>query len=353
MPRTASGPLPELLAFDRLVARAGARIDAQVVCEVDANGRRHPVPVAIIGSSRPDAPAVGYFGGVHGLERVGAAVVLSHLQGIVARLEWDHALERQLESIRMVFMPVVNPGGMALGMRANPNGVDLMRNAPVDARERVPFLVGGQRVGNGLPWYRGVEGAAMEPESSALCAVVQAEMLSRPFSIAVDCHSGFGLHDRIWFPFAHTREPIEHLADVQALSAIFDEAHASHRYVFEPQSRQYLAHGDLWDHLYLLACRSPGTLFLPTTLEMGSWTWVRKNPLQLLSREGIFNPLIAHRMQRVLRQHTVWLDFAARAAESHARWVPVGAARERARAEAIRRWYAAPSRAAPRTPAST
>ena len=98
-----------------------------------------------------------------------------------------------------------------------------------------------------------------------------------------------------------------------------------HRYVLEPQSRQYLTHGDLWDHLYLRACARPG-MFLPLTLEMGSWLWIKKNPRQLFSRHGIFNPVIAHRQQRVLRRHVAWLDFIVRAACSHARWVPTGAA---------------------------
>jgi len=29
--------------------------------------------------------------------------------------------------------------------------VDLMRNAPVDALDAVPWLIGGQRIGAGLP----------------------------------------------------------------------------------------------------------------------------------------------------------------------------------------------------------
>ena len=52
--------------------------------------------------------------------------------------------------------------------------------------------------------------------------------------------------DRIWFPYAHTRRPIEHLAELHALSTVFEASHVHHRYVIEPQSRQYLAHGDLW-----------------------------------------------------------------------------------------------------------
>ena len=38
-------------------------------------------------------------------------------------------------------------------------------------------------------------------------------------------------------------------------------------------------------------------------MEMGSWTWVKKNPRQFFSLLGIFNPLIQHRQLRVLRRH--------------------------------------------------
>jgi hypothetical protein len=180
----------------------------------------------------------------------------------------------------------------------------------------------------------------MEVESAALVRVVEEELLSREFSIAIDCHSGFGFSDRIWFPFAHTAQPIAHLPEVHALIEVFDQAHAQHRYVFEPQSRHYRAHGDLWDHLYLRGTATPGPTFLPLTLEMGSWLWVKKNPRQLLSRDGIFNPQIAHRRSRVLRRHAPWLDFVARAACSHHNWRPSGAAREQHRRSALARWYA-------------
>jgi hypothetical protein len=239
-----------------------------------------------------------------------------------------------------VFMPIVNPGGMMRGTRANPAGVDLMRNAPVDARDTVPFLVGGQRISAGLPWYRGRRGDPMEVESAALCDVVRRELHGRAFSLALDCHSGFGMRDRIWFPFAHRRGPIPHLAHLHALHEIFEQSNSHHQYVFEPQSRQYLAHGDLWDHLYLLACERKDAVFLPLTLEMGSWRWVKKNPRQLFSRHGIFNPLIAHRQQRVLRRHLPLLDFTARAAASAGMWLPGAASLERHRAAAQALWYA-------------
>ena len=340
-PHPAKPPeLPELTALERIIELGRSSLQARIVGRVELpQGGSYPLHVVTLGNAAPDMPAVGYFGGVHGLERIGSGVVIAHLQSLVMRLQWDSTLHRQLESVRMVFMPVVNPGGMLLGTRANPAGVDLMRNAPVEARERVPFLVGGQRISAGLPWYCGPYGMPMQTESQALCDVVRAELLGRPFSVAVDCHSGFGAKDRIWFPFAPTRSPIMHLAEMHALRNILVESHSYHRYIFEPQSLQYLAHGDVWDHLYLHACSMPGQVFLPLTLEMGSWLWVKKNPRQLFSRHGIFNPLIEHRQQRVLRQHQQLLDFLSRAASGHARWLPRSDTRTRQHALALQEWY--------------
>jgi len=179
----------------------------------------------------------------------------------------------------------------------------------------------------------------METESRALCELVERELLARPFSIALDCHSGFGAVDRIWFPYAHTRRPIDHLAEVHALGAVFEATHAHHRYVIEPQSGQYLAHGDLWDHLYEQARARQGPVFLPLTLELGSWIWVKKNPRQLFTRQGIFNPLVEHREHRVLRRHLAWFDFLTRAAASHVYWLPRGDQRIRHERAALDRWY--------------
>ncbi|HYB49985.1 MAG TPA: M14 family zinc carboxypeptidase [Burkholderiaceae bacterium] len=331
--------LPELDELQRIVAAGGAQLQARVVCEVRSGKHSFPVHVITLGNPSRDVPAVGFFGGVHGLERIGSEVVIAYLASLVMRLKWDSVLQWQLENLRFVFMPLVNPGGMSLGTRANPRGVDLMRNAPISALEDVPFLIGGQRISPRLPWYRGTSHGAMEPENEAVCQVVDEELLSRRFSIALDCHSGFGISDRIWFPYAYTTRPIGHLAEIHALKDIFDRTHAYHRYIFEPQCRMYLAHGDLWDYLYLRACKEPERTMIPLTLEMGSWLWVRKNPRQLFTRYGIFNPTIEHRQHRVLRRHLPWLDFVARAACSHARWVPTDEARRAHRALALQSWY--------------
>ncbi len=340
---TTTTTLNELIELQRIIDAGGAHFDTRVVCEVDVLDRRFPVYSIAMGTNRADAPVIGFFGGFHGLERIGAEVVMAHLNSIAMRLKWDSTLHALLESVRLVFMPLVNPGGIWRGTRANANGVDLMRNAPVESAEKVPYLLGGQRVSRRLPWFRGVEGCAMEAENLAVCAVVEAELLSRPFSLSVDCHSGFGARDRVWFPYAHTHEPIHHLAEMHALMEIFGETNSHHRYVFEPQSCQYLAHGDVWDYLYQKSLAMPSRIFLPLTLEMGSWIWVKKNPRQLFSRHGMFNPLIAHRQQRVLRRHLPLLDFFARAAGSRERWLPSDESREQHRLRAMQAWYSVTS----------
>jgi hypothetical protein len=126
---------------------------------------------------------------------------------------------------------------------------------------------------------------------------------------------------------------------MHALKSIFVQSHSHHRYIIEPQSLQYLAHGDVWDHLYREACAEPQRVFLPLTLEMGSWLWVKKNPRQLFSRHGIFNPLIEHRQQRVLRQHQSLLDFLSRAACGHHLWLPRNENRAAHHAQALQDWY--------------
>lgn len=331
--------LSELAELEGILNQGGSYMKCHELAQVDVGGHRFPVLAVTLGNPDPEVPAVAFFGGVHGLERIGTAVVLSYLRNLASRLRWDRLLHFKLESVRLVFVPVVNPGGMWCGTRANPSGVDLMRNAPVDAEELPPFLLGGHRFGARLPWYRGAAGAAMEIEAAALCRMVEEELLTRDFSIALDCHSGFGILDRIWFPYACTRRPIRDIAEVHALSEIFDQMHPHHRYVFEPQSRQYLAHGDLWDFLYRRAEAVPEKLFLPLTLEMGSWMWVKKNPRQLFSRYGIFNPMIEHRQQRVLRRHFAWFDFIVRAAASHRHWRPEGKASQQHQELALQRWY--------------
>ncbi len=215
-----------------------------------------------------------------------------------------------------------------------------MRNAPIDAKDKVPLLGGGHRLSRWLPWYRGRRGEPMEPEAQALCCAVEEELFPRPFSLVVDCHSGFGARDRVWFPYARTKRPFPGLAEVFALKMLFEQTYPHHRlYAIEPQAQHYTAHGDLWDYLYDESQGRSDGVFLPLTLEMGSWLWVKKNPRQMLKFGGMFNPILPHRQQRVLRRYLVLFEFLMRAAQGYRNWLPVGHERARLWEDALRYWY--------------
>jgi hypothetical protein len=228
---------------------------------------------------------------------------------------------------------------MWMGTRCNPQGVDLMRNAPVESSEKVAWMVGGQRFSARLPWYRGQLNGPMEIENQAITNLVEEELIPRRFSVVLDCHSGFGLRDRIWFPYAHSRKPFEFLAEIHALKNLFDHTYPNHTYLFEPQCKQYLTHGDIWDYLSQRSGQSTDRIFLPLTLELGSWLWVKKNPRQLFSLRGMFNPMVPHRLQRVLRSHMLWLDFLTRAASAHQHWLPAAESRKHHMEAAHSYWY--------------
>lgn len=130
--------------------------------------------------------------------------------------------------------------------------------------------------------------------------------------------------------------------ELRALAGVIEDSLPHHGYRIEPQAGAYTIRGDLWDHLYgaHLAARRPG-VFLPLTLEMGSWLWVKKNPRQLLVREGSFNPIKPHRVQRTLRRHQSLIELLHRAVASHEAWTVLDAPRRLDLARrAFAAWYA-------------
>ena len=111
--------LPELSALERILELGAPHLEVRVVRQAAlASGANLPIYAIALGNPDPEMPAVGFFGGVHGLERIGSEVVMAYLQNVVMRLRWDMTLNRQLEHMRLVFMPIVNPGGMWAATRA-------------------------------------------------------------------------------------------------------------------------------------------------------------------------------------------------------------------------------------------
>jgi hypothetical protein len=276
-----------------------------------------PVMGMSFGSRDPKAPVLGLFAGVHGLERIGSQVVLSLLQSFAESLLWDESLKQTLTEIRILFVPIINPWGILDKSRSNPNGVDLMRNSPIEAEEKPTWLVGGHHLSAKLPWYRGKE---LQSETKAVIDFCREQFFQSEAVISLDFHSGFGLQDQIWFPFAKTTKAFPHLAENFRLFENFERSYPNHVYKIEPQSLNYTTHGDLWDYLYQEFSRQSDRTYLPLCLEMGSWLWVKKNPLQILSKVGPFNPIKSHRQKRTLRRHIPLFDYLIRATRSAKTW---------------------------------
>jgi hypothetical protein len=330
--------LPEWILFEQILRdlKPFGRIHHLGHTASAKKNLRFPLLAMSFGNPNPQAPTLALFGGVHGLERIGAQVVLALMRSFSELILWDELLKHSLEKIRLVFFPLINPIGMMEVQRSNPNGVDLMRNSPTEASEST-WLVGGQRYSPLLPWFRGHE---LEPEAKAMIELCRSQIFSAEAAIAVDFHSGFGLQDQVWFPYAKTTEPFPHLAEAYALTESFDRTYPNHFYRIEPQSKNYTTHGDVWDYVYDEYRRQNRGTFLPLTLEMGSWMWVRKNPLQIFSSLGPFNPMKPHRVKRILRRHMTLYDFLLRSTVSHQKWSKLSSEQHNKYSErAYQKWY--------------
>jgi hypothetical protein len=313
--------LSEIDQIERMIPELGTRARFDVLAYSQKDDLKMPIYKITFGSEDPTAPVLGFTGGVHGLERIGSQVSISLLNSLAHLVAWDKSIQETLKNVRIFFIPTVNPVGIYRKTRANPRGVDLMRNAPVEA-DNAPKWVGGHRHGPLFPWFRGYEGQPMEVEAQALVDAVDNEIKHSRCAITMDLHSGFGFQDRIWFPYAKTIKPFPDLPSAYRLKELLDRTYPYHFYQFEPQAQSYTTHGDLWDYLYdrHLQDKRPG-MYMPLCLEMGSWMWVKKNPWQIFSAAGPFNPMKLHRLRRILRRHNTLMEFLIRAVASKNAWV--------------------------------
>lgn len=310
---------PELQRILDLSKVQTSLVRSEVLADVRVGNKTYPIHGFVIGSQDKNVPTFGLFGGVHGLEKIGTHLALHHLESLIKQLEWDSELQERFQKLRLVSIPMVNPWGVTSYRRSNPNGVDLMRNAPVEAETKTPFLLGGHHISNKLPWYRG-EG--LEIESQTLINFVKKEMFEAEYSVSLDLHSGFGVKDRLWYPYAKTSSDFPLVKEALRFKKLFEESFPNHVYLIEPQSLSYTTNGDLWDYLFdeHYAVNKNKRIYIPWCLEMGSWIWIKKNPKQLFSLLGAFNPILPHRYKRIMRRHYILLDFFMRSTLNHKNW---------------------------------
>ncbi len=312
--------LPEIQQIEKRIQDLGSLARSEVLAYSSDQELKFPLYKVSFGSEDPQAPVLGLIGGVHGLERIGSQVCISLLNSFSELVKWDRSLQETLKHCRVFFIPTVNPVGIYRKTRCNPQGVDLMRNAPIEA-DNPQFMLSGHRYGPRWPWYRGPEGADMQIESQALVASVQREIKESKVAVTVDFHSGFGLRDRLWFPYAKTTKPYPDVGIMYAWKELFEKTYPHHFYQVEPQAKNYTTHGDLWDYIYdRHRERKEAGLYLPLCLEMGSWLWVKKNPWQIFSSEGPFNPVKGHRLTRTLRRHNTLFEFLLRSVATPELW---------------------------------
>lgn len=312
--------IPELLDLNKLEALASPHVRFKTLDTVSYKGEDFPIRSITIGSEDKSAPTFGLFGGVHGLEKIGSQVVIAFFNTFIQQLSWDKNLAESMKNFRIVSIPIINPVGVARFSRSNGNNVDLMRNAPVEAIGKTIPLASGHRLSPMIPWYRGEEGV-LEKESQTLINFVKEEMFGSTLSIALDVHSGFGMKDQIWYPYAKTKDPFPLENEAQSLRRLLDRTYPHHIYKFEAQADNYLTHGDLWDYMFDEYQKNHKNIFLPLTLELGSWSWIRKNPLQLFSKVGLFHPIKEHREARIMRRHILLLDFLIKSLRNPEAWL--------------------------------
>jgi hypothetical protein len=281
-----------------------------------------PLPLVEMGSQDPRDPCLLLVSGVHGLEKIGVEILLTIMQTLAALGSWDHGLQTILRRIRIVFYPFANPVGILRHTRATGDGIDMMRNAALEGQQiRWYQLYAGHRLSRFLPWYRGKAGEPCGIEAQSLMQLTRDIIGQSIFTLSLDIHSGFGQRDRLWFPFAYTQRAFPQAGLIYRLKDMLKEALPHHVYRIEPQSTSYRTHGDLWDYLYLRhqdeSHANRAATFLPLTLELGSWLWLKKNPRQLFLPFGTFDPILPHRRQRTLRRHWALFDFLLRLVSSH------------------------------------
>ncbi len=302
----------ELRVVEKLLEYSHPLVKHEVLGHVTSSNQCLPIHSFVIGNDSASVPTLGLFAGVHGIEKIGTHVVANYLEKLFIELSWNEDLMEELSNFRIVAIPLINPGGMFLNKRSNPNGVDLMRNSPtiVEDGEKT-FFLSGHKISNALPWYQGDSGKEMELELQLLISFVKKYIFTSPVSFSIDFHSGFGMQDRLWFPYGKTRRNFKDYDLVMRVKQLFDKSFSFHRYIIEPQSTWYLIEGDVWDHIYdeYQKLKSEEAVYIPWTIEMGSWSWVRKNPRQILTFEGLFNPIKNHRYERAMRRHFILIDY--------------------------------------------
>lgn len=274
-------------------------------------GQRWPIYLLEIGRKRAfknHAPLIA--SGVHGLETIGIRIHLDILRSVLNPKSRFYSEDLAGGKLAIYSIPILNPAGVVRLTRANATGVDLNRNSGVTAEKAIPFF-GGHRISSTLPYFRG---GTQQRETRALFRFLREDFLRRRKKIhmALDIHSGYGSQNYLWWPYSFSNKKVFQEEAFESIAAGLRAKHPLYR--IEPMALSYQTHGDLWDYALLdfekRQKEKPGkSLFLPFTLEIGTWQELKKSPSRLFTPEKIFNPPKSSR-KAYLKEHRqlIW-DF--------------------------------------------
>jgi len=71
--------LPELIELNRLLDEAPSALSSRVAHTVEVDGSALPIHVLTLGNPDPALPAIGYYGGVHGLVQLPLAYMATRV----------------------------------------------------------------------------------------------------------------------------------------------------------------------------------------------------------------------------------------------------------------------------------
>ncbi|MGZ8201464.1 MAG: zinc carboxypeptidase, partial [Methylosarcina sp.] len=71
---------PELEQLEHIIEQLGDRARTEVIERIPFKNAEFPIYCITLGSQRDDVPVQAFFGGVHGLEKIGSEVILCYLQ---------------------------------------------------------------------------------------------------------------------------------------------------------------------------------------------------------------------------------------------------------------------------------
>lgn len=326
-------PVPSILSsmlesieynlIQKLIRKTKNFSDVTVLDTIEYGSHSYDLPILSFGNQDPQAPTFAICSGIHGLEKIGVHVTYYYLRSLIQKLSWDRSYRDILKDVRVCAFPLVNPMGTAMNRRSNANGVDLMRNAPINGEiDNKWMIAAGHRISPKLPWYRGEDGI-LEKENQALLKFSKQFLFKSSFCFSLDIHSGFGMRDRLWYPYAKTTDEFPKHKLAERFKKHLKLNFKYHYYKVEKQSDSYLLHGDMWDYIFDEYARQEqqNQTFIPWTLEMGSWIWLKKSPTHFLLKDGLFNPIKPHRYKRILRRHWRLLDFFLHSIYNYKNWI--------------------------------